>query len=206
MYKVGLTGNYYSGQQEISQLFAEYNVKIFDANLLTKFFLNFSPLHIRKIQSYFGDNSYQMGLLNLSKFQTNSKFNELLDLVEFDILKTYESFRQKHKNEFYTIFYYDFIFERNLNSYFNFNINCHRPKKAREYDIQYFTEMSESKIKEILDNEMSEITKNSKSDYIIQNFNENGDYKSDIVIGLQNQIFNVHKKIMSKKLSEEFYY
>jgi dephospho-CoA kinase len=203
MYKVGLTGNYFSGQSEISKLFIDYQVKVFDANLLTKFYLNYSPDHIRKIKNYYGEEVYQMGLLNLSKFDTNSKFNELLDLVEFDLLKSYESFRVKYKNDFYTIFLYDFIFERNIQKYFNFNINCYRPRIAREYDLQYFGGLSQFHNSKILDNEMSDSSKNSKADYVIQNFNENGDYKSDIVVGLQNQILKVHKKIMSRKSSEE---
>jgi dephospho-CoA kinase len=199
MYKVGLTGNYYSGQFEVSKIFEDYEVKVFDANLLTKFLLNYSPTHIQKIKKYFGSDIYSMGLLNLSKFTDNIRFNELLDLIEFDLLKYYEKFRLKHKDELYTIFLYDFIFERKLESSIDFKISCHRPKSIRKNDMKYLTSLTDWHIKKILDNEMDELLKNSKSDYVIQNYNLNDDHESDIVIGLESQIKKVHKKIMSKK-------
>ena len=199
MYKVGLTGNYYSGQYEVARHFEEYDVKVFDANTIVKFILNYSPVHINKIKSYFGDDIYNMGLLTLNRFNDNSKINQLLDLVEFDMLKAYEKFRIKYKNEFYTIFYYDFIFERNLDKYIDFKINCYRPKKERTLDMKYLTNYTDLQISKILDNELNDKVKKAKSDFIIQNYNINGDYQSDIVVGLESQIKKVHKQIMSRK-------
>jgi len=202
MYKVGLTGNYFSGQDEVAKLFKDFNVPVFDANLITKFLINYSPTHISKIKKEFGSNIYSVGLLDLSEFNDNKSFNKLLDIIEFDLLKSYEIFRKKYKNEFYTIFYFDYIFERNLDKILNFNITSFRPKYYRKSNMRYFTSFPENIIEKILDNEMDHFTKNSKSDYVIQNYNKDGDPLSDIVIGLENQVKLTHKRIMSKKSQE----
>jgi dephospho-CoA kinase len=203
MFKVGLTGNYYSGQNEVSKIMSEFDVPVFNANLVTKFLINHSPDHIEKILSKFGSNSYNMGLLDLKKFNTNKSFDDLFDIIELDLLKSYELFRIKHKKDFYTIFLFDYLFERGLDSLMNFNINCYRPRYYRIYDMQTLTSFPLHTIEKIVTSEMDESVKNSKSDYIIRNYNANGDYKSDIVIGLESQIKTVHKRIMDKKMDSD---
>jgi len=199
MLKVGLTGNHYSGQYEVSHLFDDLDVPIFDANLITKFILNYSPQHINKIKKSFGDDAYEMGVLNLKNFNSNKDFDKLFDLIELDLLKAYERFRLNNSDSFYTIFKFDFIFERLIEKHLDFTICCYRPKLNRKSDMKYLTNYSFYLIDKILDNEMDEIHKNSKADYVVQNYNKNGDYKSDIVIGLKSQIQNIHRQIMKKK-------
>ena len=200
MYKVGLTGNYYSGQVEVSQIFEGFDVPVFNANLIVKFLINFSSPHIRKIKDTLGESSYRVGLLDLQKINNNKSFDKIFDIIEIDLFRAYEKFRLKHKDEFYTIFYFDHIFERNLKDRFDFIVSCYRPEHHRKYDMQYLTNLSDFTIQKILDNEMNPSFKNNSSDYIIQNYNTNGDYRSDIVIGLESQVKKVHKRIMSKKL------
>lgn len=197
MFKVALTGNYYSGQNEVSKIFEEFNVNVFDANTITKFLINFSPNHIKRIKEYFGDKVYHCGLLNLNRFQSNDKFNELLDLIEMDLLKSYEKFRLRHSKDFYTIFCYDFIYERNLDKYFDFKISCHRPREYRKSDMKFLTNFTFDEIERILNSEMPD--KNIKSDHIIQNYNFGTNNLEDIVIGLERQIKGVHKRIMNKR-------
>jgi hypothetical protein len=55
---------------------------------------------------------------------------------------------------------------------------------------------------------MDELTKNQKSNFIIQNYNPGMSYNSDIVIGLDKQVKGLHKKIMLRKndiISEHYY-
>jgi dephospho-CoA kinase len=208
MLKIGLTGNYYSGQHEVGLLFEELDVPVFDANLITKFLLNYSPKHRKEIYKQFGDTSFGMGVLNLTNFNSNIKFNKLLDIIELDLLKAYEKFRVMHKDADYTIFKYDFIFERMIQNSFDYNISCYRPKRYRKEDMQTLTNFSEYIISEITSNEMDELTKNQKSNFIIQNYNPGMSYNSDIVIGLDKQVKGLHKKIMLRKndiISEHYY-
>lgn len=202
MFKVSLTGNYFSGQFEAAQLFEEFGVPVFDANLLTKFFLNFSEFHISKIKSHFGVDIYSYGLLNLNKFKTNQDFDQLLNIIETDLMKAYESFRLTHQKSFYTIFLYDYIFERGMNKMFDYNIVSFKSKENRRSQLSYWKHFDYDTITNILNNEMSDYRKNSHSDYIIRSSNSQENINSDIVIGLENQIKDIHKKIMNKRTNK----
>ena len=193
MIKVGLTGNYCSGQNEVSKIFDSLDVKVFDADLLLKYLLNYSKKHILKIKSTFGENSYSMGLLNLNKFEDTKKWNKLIDEVEFDIYASYEKFRYKHQEDFYTVFKYSYLFERQLNTSMDFNINCFRPKALRKEDISLLTPLSDYLINKILDSEYSEFLKNKNADFIIQNYPKEG------VVKLDEKVRTTHEKIMNKK-------
>jgi hypothetical protein len=141
-----------------------------------------------------------MGLLNLSKIQKNEDFDKIFEIIEYDLLKAYELFRIKHKGHVYTIFYFDQLFERGIDNLMNFNINCYRPRDYRKSDMQIFTNFDSYLIDKIIKNEFDELIKNKKSDYIVHNYNHSTGYQSDIVVGLENKVKEVHSRIMSKKL------
>jgi dephospho-CoA kinase len=200
MLKIGLTGNYYSGHNEVAEIFEKLGVKVFDADLILKYLINFSEPHMIKIRSSLGDNSYNIGLLNFNKFKTNQKWNELLDLLEFDIIKSYERFRLLHKDDFYTVFKYSYIFERSLNLSMDKTICCYRPKYQRRNDLKNLTYMDNQSIEYLFNNEMDELTKNKNSDYTINNFNPLDE--QNYYIGLDSKVNNIHIIIMNKKPQE----
>lgn len=204
MIKVGLTGNYYSGQYEIAKLFEELDVPVFDADLILKYLINYSTPHIEKIKSVFGENVYHMGLLKFNRFTDNKSWNKLIDVVEFDIVKTYERFRLNHKDDLYTIFKYSFLFERKMDTSMDYNISCYRPKNHRKVDMMSLTYMDNYAINSLLENEMDELFKNKKADFTIENYNRSGDIDSDIIIGLENKVRNVHKVIIKKKPQDNY--
>ena len=203
MIKVGLTGNYYSGQYEIGKLFEKIDVPVFDADLILKYLINFSSKHIKNIKSEIGEDSYYLGLLKVDKFKDNKSWNKIIDVVEFDIIKAYEKFRLNHKDCFYTIFKYSFLFERMMNETMDFNISCYRPKYLRKDDMQKFTYMDNFSINKLLNNEMDELYKNKKSDFIIDNHNTSSYYNSDID-GLENKVKYIHNSIMKKKPQDDY--
>jgi dephospho-CoA kinase len=96
--KIALTGNYYSGQYEVSFLLRDKNVPVFDADVVLKYILNFSPKHMNKISTVFGEDYYNYGLLRLNLFKKTKDWDKLLDVVEYDLLQCYEKFRLKNKN------------------------------------------------------------------------------------------------------------
>jgi len=202
MLKIGLTGNYYSGQNEVSEIFEKLSVKVFDADLILKYLINFSETHVEKIKDTLGDKVYQMGLLNMNKFRTNESWNDLIDLVEFDVVKSYERFRLTHKDEFYTIFKYSFLFERNLNKSMDKVICCYRPKYQRRSDLKRLTYLSESQIEYLLSNEMDELSKNKSSDYLINNYNTSG--SAHTLIGLDSRVSDLHNIFSNKKPQEDY--
>jgi len=200
MYKVGLTGNYYSGHKEVAYILEDFGVPVFDMNLVFKFLVNFSPTHIEKIKKSFGNNIYTMGLLDLQKFTKNSDFDKLFDVIEFDLIRGFEKFTLANKDAVYSVMVFDQLFERKCDRLMSFCISVHRPKHLRKNDMITLTGLDSYTITKILDNEYDELDKNKKSDFVIQNYNLGVNKDSDITIGLENQVKNAHKKIMEKKL------
>jgi dephospho-CoA kinase len=208
--KIALTGNFYSGQDEISHILNDKNVPVFDADLVLKYILNFSPKHMNKISAVFGEDYYSYGLLRLNLFKKNYDWDKLLNLVEYDLLQCYEKFRKKHSDSTYTVFKFSYLFERNLQEHFDKVICAYRPKNYRKQDMKTYTHLDDLSINNILSNEMGELYKNTKSDYIVHNYNITGDKFSDIVTGLERRIDQIHKSIQkntyAQKDYEDFYY
>lgn len=207
MIKVGLTGNFYSGQDSISKIFEKNDIAVFDADLILKYLINSSERHIKLIKSKFGEESYFLGLLNLDNFNNTEKWNNLIDLLEFDIIKAYEKFRLEHQYDIFTIFKYSFLFERNINYSMDYTINCFKPKYHRKKELQSNTFLSNLVIEKILNNEMNELDKNKNSDFIIDNFNRylSQDSNLDTVIEhrVKDIINNLNKKIPQSKATTE---
>lgn len=192
MIKIGLTGNFYSGYDEVADIFENMKVPVFDADIVLKYIINFSGKHMQKIKSELGDDIYSLGLLDTRKFNNNSDFDKLLNIVELDIIKAYEKWRINNYNSFYTIFKSSILFERKLDKSMNFNISVYKPKNIRKDEIWTKTQMPFSTIDNILSNEMNEIGKNEKADYIIHNYSS---WKQSV----EKQIEHIDKSIMNKK-------
>lgn len=199
MLKVGLTGNFYSGYDNAANLFEHHNVPVFDADLVLKFMINYSEKVIKKIKGEFGQDIYLLGLLDMKKFQTNSDFDRLFKLIQLDLIKSYEKWRLKHTNSAYTIFKSSVLFERSLDTSMNFNISVFRPQNERKKDIQNLTTLPSMTIDTIISNEMDELTKNQKSDFVIHNYSSY--FRDSINMGIVNQIITIDKAIRKKVVS-----
>jgi dephospho-CoA kinase len=192
MIKVGLTGNLFSGQDQVGKIFKYLNVKVFDADLMLRYFINFSPEHIKKIKANFGDNSYSLGTLNIDLFRGFNELESLLDIIEFDILIAYAKFRLEHKDETYTIFKYSYLFERELETDFDYCINVTRPKYLRDRDLKRLTRIPTISINNILNGEMTEKKKNNIANFVITNNDETDVTKSVLT---SSQVYNQVKKL-----------
>jgi len=196
MYKVGLTGNFYSGYNEVAEIFEAKGVPVFDADVVLKFMLNYSEKHVRKIKEKFGNDIYKMCLLDTKMLNTNKDFDKLLDVVELDLIKSYEKWRIKNYNSHYTIFKSSILFERKINTSMNFNISVFRPKTERRRELTTFTSIPPLTIDNIIDNEMDELQKNGKSDYVIHNYGISQQGSSEF--GVEAQINNINKALIKK--------
>ena len=197
MLKIGLTGNYLSGYTDIADLFEEKGIKVFDADVVLRFMTNYSIEHTKKISSILGPKAYIGGVVDSNFFDSKDKFDKLLDCLQVDLIKAYEKWRIKNYNSIYTIFKCSILFERSLDKHMNFNISVYRPKMERRRDMAYETALSNLKIEKILDNEMDELNKNLKSNFIIHNYNSGGSY-SDNQENLKDQIHNIHRALIKK--------
>ena len=194
MLKVGLTGNFYSGYDQVSELFANKNIPVFDADLVIKYMINYSDYHIGKIKKYFGDTIYFANLINLKILKKKKKVNELLDIIQVDLIKSYERWRVKNKTAPYTIFKCSILFERGLDKSMNLNISVYKPKQFRR---KYIKEnptigMTTLKLETIIENEMDELEKNKKSNYVIHN------YEDRLNHSIETHIYQISRSLLSK--------
>ena len=191
MIKIGLTGNFHSGHKEIVQHFCKSGTPVFDADILLKYLINFDKKTKHEIKEKFGPNTYVFGSLNFMKFDTNKKYEKILKLLTPKIFEIYQNFRQRHINYPYTIFLSSILFENKWDSYMNYNINVYKPSMLRKKTILTETNIDVNMVEYILENEMNELVKNSKSNFVIHNYGANNiDFK------VINEIHQIHSNII----------
>jgi dephospho-CoA kinase len=192
MIKIGLTGNYFSGMDDVIKIYNKLNIPVYDADLVTKFILNYSELSIRKIRKTFGD-VYDCGLLNLNKFDTNNRFELLLNLINSDLLESYYRFLDKNKEEKYVIFKSSILFENKYNKLMDYNINIFKPCSERYDLVDKITSIDSTTLEFIISNELSEDYKCNNSDFIINNYSE---YTSKEIYSLENQVLKIDQSLL----------
>jgi dephospho-CoA kinase len=197
MIKVGLTGNYYSGYNEVSDMFEEMGVPVFDADLAIKFMVNYSNKYTKRIENKFGKDIYYVGLIDLKKLDTDG-MDGLLDILQLDLIKMYEKWRIRHWNSIYTIFKCSVLFERKLNESMNFTISTLRPSNLRKNDLLDETDLPVSKIEEILFGEMDELVKSKKANYTIHNYGSADTSYKHRQESLTIQINNINKALLKR--------
>lgn len=186
MLKVGLTGNFGSGHQEILKIFQDAGTPIFDADLVIKWILNHDKESIQELKRAYGDSVYSYGVINLLKFDSNKKFEKLLDVISPKLFEIYENFRLR-KNKFaYTLFVSSVLFEKEWNEKMNYTIHIFKPQITRKKDLIKKSSMDISMVEFILENEMCEFVKNAEANFIIANYAENS--KDEKIIKQINQI------------------
>lgn len=185
MIKVGLTGNKYSNIEIVESFLKKRNIPVFDADLAIRYLLHYNDTSYIKLKSKIPFDHFDNGFLNKNKFQSERKMDELLSLIEIDLLKLWENFCINNYNNRIIVFKSSLLFERELDSKMDFNINCFYPKEDRirknnnnVYQIR--TELSD---------EMGDLLKNKKSSYVIhtyQDAREIYNYIDKMIINISN--------------------
>jgi dephospho-CoA kinase len=174
MLRVGLTGNRYSGKNTICKLFRQIRVPVFDADIVLKFILNYEYdllediRHITGVEYFHQEESVDINNID------DSKFGEILKIVEPYIFKAYSKFENTHSDSVYTIFHSSVLFESNWSSSMDLNINVHAPfgeRLERSCYLNGVKSISDKNIiKNVLRNETSSSIKNNLADIVIHNY------------------------------------
>jgi dephospho-CoA kinase len=166
MLKIGITGNIYSEHQEIAKQFYNIGVPLFDADVVIKFILNYRQDYINLIRKKIGNHIFYHNYLEPSKISYYD-FNIILDLIKGEIFNSYEKWRLKYKNNYYTIFLCSVLFEKEWNEHMNFNINVYKPESMRISNYKknhYYFNQS------LFNNEMPDADKNVIANWVIHNY------------------------------------
>lgn len=171
MLKVGLSGNRYAGKDAVSRLFEQIKIPVFDADIVLKFILNYNFEINYKIRGAFGDAFSAPGdLLDIKKFKERKQFDDLLDMVEFELFSAYETFNKKHSKSVYTIFHSSILFEREWHKSMDLNINVFSTKTERQLRCSKKTGLEEYQVKQLIATEYDDLVKNTLSDFVIHNY------------------------------------
>jgi len=169
---IGLTGSRCSGKDGIAKLFRQLGVPVFDADAIIKYILNYRQSMPESVRKAFG-REYTFGsYINPIAFDTDAKFESLIDLIEFELFEGYEKFRNKYKDKQYTIFHSSIIFEKNWSKKFDRVISVFSPKEDRIYRYKNLTGDNLQTIHAIFSREIDEIKKNQSSEFVIHNYTD----------------------------------
>lgn len=206
MIKVGLSGNRFSGKKTVVKLFKQIGVPVFNADVILKFILNYNYEINYKIRSTFGDVFSKKGdLLDTTKFKNDKEFNDLIDVIEYELLNAYQVFNTKNSNSVYTIFFSSILYEREWQKLMDYNITVYSPQEERisrclnGQKIKDDGQMETYWIKQLIATEMRDIVKNSLSDFTISNYKAGYNIYGDLC----DQVNQIDQKIIDKYLIEE---
>lgn len=193
MLEVALTGNRYTGKSGIAKLFRQIGTPVFDADVVLKFILNYRTYIDDVVKKNIGNHVYSHGFLDSNKFVTDSDFDKLIDIVEFELFDAYDRFKAKHKDKAYVIFMSSLIFERGYHEKFDMVATVFSSYEERVYRCKIETDQNTAAIHKMFKNEMSDILKNKLSDFVLHNYES---APADILV----QVNNMDRDIVDRSI------
>jgi len=176
MIKIGLSGNRYSGKNEVCDIFKQITIPVFEADIVLKFIINHDESVnneiISKLKCLHGESSPIPSVYIDPKFvKTKAEFDILFDCTQHKLMRAYEDFSEKHKSSIYTIFHSSILFERNWHRLMNYSIAVFCPKITRIERCKEITNMKVSDIAMSMKNEIDDLDKNKMANFVIHNYN-----------------------------------
>lgn len=169
MKKIGITGSYQSGLEQMNEIFECYGFPVFEADLAIKFLLNWREDVLRQVRIQFGSQVLKNGYINSSNFNTSEKFDRLLDVIEIDVKLLWEEFLIKHKKSKLVFFKSNIIFERGWSGLTDKIIYVYSPLETRIQRISKMLNISPSQARLMTSQEINHKDKLDKADFVIHN-------------------------------------
>lgn len=172
MIKVGLSGNRFSGKDEVCNIFRRISIPVFEADVILRFIIH-HDLDVNKrikerLSDYYNTDS---SFISPEFAKSKEEIEIILDCAEHSLLEAYEQFSIKNKSSIYTIFHSSILFEKEWNKLMNFNISVFSPKITRMERFQELTKKKVSDIAFLLSNEIDELDKNKMANFVVHSYN-----------------------------------
>lgn len=190
---VGLTGGIGSGKTTVAKLFETLGVPIYIADVEAKRLMNSSKVIRRQLIKLFGEEAYSNDELNrpflASKiFNNASLLAQMNEIVHPKVGMDFKRWLKKQKS-LYVIKEAAIIFEHQKQSEYDYIITVTATIEDKVTRVLKRDNTTESKIMDIIKNQMSDEEKIKKSDYVIVNATfEN----------TEKQVLITHNKILQK--------
>ena len=190
MKKIGLTGIIGSGKTTAALYFKDLGVPVFIADDCAKELMENDDLK-KKIRKLLGDSAYIKGKLN-KEFISEKIFNDTELLTHINNIvhpRVHEYFNKwiLEQSSKYIIYEAALIFENNSQHIFDKIICIKTPLNLIFDRINKRENFSEDKLRRILNNQLSQELKCSKSDFCVENISKNK---------LYNELLNIHTSLI----------
>ena len=191
MKKIGLTGIIGSGKTTAALYFKGLGVPVFIADDCAKELMENDDNLKNQIINLLGDSAYLNGKLN-KEFVSEKIFNDLMLLNHINNIvhpRVHEYFNIwiSKQNSKYIVYEAALIFENNSQHIFDKIICIKTPINLIFNRINNRENYSEDKVRRILNNQLSQELKCSKSDFCIENISKNK---------LYNELLNIHTSLI----------
>jgi len=169
MIKVGLSGNRYSGTDQICNIFRKLTIPVFEADIVLKFIINHDITVTDKIRRKL-PHVYNKSCYIDPKLVAKSDFDIIIDFAQHELMMAYEKFSVKNKGSIYTIFHSSILFERSWQKLMDKSIVVFCPKITRMERCRELTKNKVSDIAYLMRNEIDDLDKNRMANFVIHNY------------------------------------
>ena len=196
MMVVGLTGGIGSGKTTVAKLFEGFDVPIYIADTEAKLLMNRSKVIRRKLIALFGEEAYSKDGLNrtyiASKIFADKSLLDAMNAIVHPKVASHFKRWLKKQDAAYIIKEAAIIFEHNKEHEYNYVITVIADQEERVKRILNREGMTRKKALTIMNNQLSDVEKVERSDFIIEN---------DHLEKTKLQVEKLHKELL--RLSEK---
>ncbi len=188
---VGITGGIGAGKSIVSKVFQILGIPKYDADSRAKVLMNSSPELVKSISLLFGPEAYKNDHLNrqyiaAKAFENKGLLTQLNELVHPAVANDFNEWVDQQTAP-YVLKEAALLFESGSFKSLDQMITVTAPESIRIKRVMARDGRSEDQVKKIISNQLSEEEKASRSDYVIENDDEN------MVIP---QVLEIHSTLM----------
>jgi dephospho-CoA kinase len=192
MLKIGLTGGIGSGKTLVCSIFEKLSVPVYYADIQAKHLINNDTELISALKELFGNDIYQAnGAIHRKKlaeiiFNNNFALKKVNELVHPKVREDFNRWASQ-QNAPYVIQEAAILFESRQTHLFDKIITVTAPLEIRIERILNRDKFSREQVMERINNQIADEEKIRKSDFIINNSNDNF---------LLQQVLDIHNKLI----------
>jgi len=189
---LGVTGGIGSGKTTVCDMFKSLGIPVYNSDNEARKLMQSSSLIKAKICSKFGNDAYTNGSLNKDFifkkiFRQKSFLEEINSIVHPEVSLHFKEWLSSKKS-IYVIKEVAILFESKLENQFNFILTVIAPENIRIKRVVDRDKKSISEVKSIINNQLKDSEKISKSDFVINNISINRTLKD---------VYEIHNKIIN---------
>ena len=170
MIKVGLSGNRYSGTNQICDVFRKLTIPVFEADIVLKFIINHDITVSSDIRSKLKHLHNNAGYIDPRLIKTKKEAEIVLESAQHELMSAYDKFSEKNKSSIYTIFHSSVLFEKGWYKLMNHNIAVFCPKITRMERCRELTKNKISDIAYLMRTEIDDLDKNKMANFVVHNY------------------------------------